>query len=428
MSDVWTDEDIYKLVDCHSDKELRQAFPDKTLENLKRRRREFIKSRDIPDPALNIGRLADLLENAGIDVRDIGRVRSVRLNEWQAAHKDPDTGEAVVTDLQSASIIIEPSWADGPEWPVVDQAKPTKVVPAKVRKKSDGIKTAVILPDPQIGFRRDLQTMELDPFHDEQAMAAAMSIVADLQPDVIVNLGDLIDLPEFSRHMQEPSFAFTTQASIDRAHLWLAEQRASSPNAEIVVLEGNHDRRLEKSIMLNAKAAFGIQRACLPASFPVLSMPYLMRMDDLNVQYLDGYPANIFWINDNVCAIHGHKVRSGGSTANAVIDDERVSVIFGHIHRIELQHRTRRTRDGAKSNFAACPGCLCRLDGAVPGFKASTDIYGRPVAACENWQQGIGVVTYQPGDGPFHLEIVPIHEGGAIFRGEQFYGATPEAA
>ena len=100
------------------------------------------------------------------------------------------------------------------------------------------------------------------------------------------------------------------------------------------------------------------------------------------------------------------------------------AIVFGHIHRIEMQHQTRRVRSGSRSNLAACPGCLCRVDGAVPGFKASTDIYGRPVQSWENWQQGIAVVYYEEGDGPFHVELVPIHDGTCIFHGKTYTAST----
>lgn len=422
----WTDETRARLLACTTDNEIRTSFPDQKLENLKRRQREFQKNAGVPTSRESLGRLADLLENANIPLDEIKSVKTVRLNEWQMAHKDED-GEAVVTDLRSAQIVIEPKWEDGPEWPVVQQAAPTVIKPAKIRVRDMsefGTKVAVILPDPQIGFRRDILRDDYDPFHDEQAMNVAMQIVAKLQPDVIVNLGDLVDLPEFSRHPQEPGFARTTQRSIDRAHSWLAQQRASSPDAEIVLLEGNHDRRLEKSIVQNSQSAFGLQRANVPKSWPVLSLPFLLRMDELNIQYLEGYPANIYWINDGLACIHGHKARSGGSTAAAVVGDERSSIIFGHIHRIEMQHQTRRVRSGSRSNLAACPGCLCRVDGAVPGFKASTDIYGRPVQSWENWQQGIAVVYYEEGDGPFHVELVPIHEGTCIFHGKTYTAST----
>jgi hypothetical protein len=149
-----------------------------------------------------------------------------------------------------------------------------------------------------------------------------------------------------------------------------------------------------------------------------MSIPHLLRLDDLKIIYASGYPANIIWITDRLACVHGEKVRSGGSTAAAVVDDERVSIIFGHIHRIELQHKTRRVREGARTSLAASPGCLCRIDGAVPSTKGGIDVFGRPLVRPENWQQGFAILTYRPDDGPFALELVAIHDGTAIMRGE----------
>jgi hypothetical protein len=39
----------------------------------------------------------------------------------------------------------------------------------------------------------------------------------------------------------------------------------------------------------------------------------------------------------------------------------------------------------------------------------------------EDWQQGIGVVTYEPGDGMFFYEQVPFHNGVSCFRGKFYY-------
>jgi metallophosphoesterase superfamily enzyme len=331
-----------------------------------------------------------------------------------------DDGEAHVTDM--AAIQFSPAWEADPEWPVVQQAKPCVIRPVKngSAPKSPKWHTAVILPDCQIGYRKFLDTDELDPFHDEAAMSVALKLVAHLQPQVIVNLGDFVDFPEWGKYEQEPEFAQTTQQSIDRAHRFLAEQRAAAPDAEIRLIEGNHDARLGKAIARNAMSALRLRRADAPESWPVLSVPFLLRLDDLGVSYVPGYPAGITWINDNVACIHGHKVRSAASTAAAVIDDERVTTIFGHIHRIEAQSKTRRTKAGAKHAFAYSPGCLCRIDGAVPSVKSATDPMGRPVPTVENWTQGLGVVTYEPGDGRFAYEQAAIYDGEMTFRGERF--------
>jgi hypothetical protein len=52
--------------------------------------------------------------------------------------------------------------------------------------------------------------------------------------------------------------------------------------------------------------------------------------------------------------------------------------------------------------------------------KGGTDLDGRPIVRHEDWQQGIAVVDFQPGDGDFHLELVPIREGHARWRGVDY--------
>ena len=368
-----------------------------------------------------LGKLADLLERNGIDLEDVGRISKV--SAWTGFYKDAD-GEAQTVDM--AGIQFSPAWEQGPAWPVIQPAKPTVVKPlasTKRKTSTSSWKSAVVLPDPQIGYWRHVDTDTLDPFHDEAAMAIAVGIVADVNPDLIVLLGDVLDLPAWSRFTQEPAFAFTTQEAIDRTHLWLAELRANAPDARIVYIEGNHDRRLRKAIVDNAKEAFGLrQAATTPSTWPVMSIPHLLRLEELKVEYVDAYPAGVFWVNQNLACIHGEKLKP-----SQVVDDERVSIIQGHVHRIAMQHKTRRVFGGAKTMFAATPGCLCRVDGAVPSTKGSTDSFGRPVPRAEDWQQGLAVVQYEEGDGRFTYEQVCIFDGWARFRDKE-YGGVETAA
>lgn len=373
-----------------------------------------------------------LLQRSGIDPSEVERVRSIRLSEsaWQGLTKN-DGGEAEIHDLEGirTAITLEPKWAEGPRWELVDRAPPVKITPPpRKRKPPDraGREVAAIVPDLQIGHWRDLETGDLTPFHDEIAMATALAVIAASEPDVVIILGDGLDFaPMSEKFIKQPGFVLTTQPGIDRMGRFLADIRARiRPDARIVYIEGNHDRRLQKLITMNAIEAFGLRKARLNDTtlddWPVMSVPNLCRFDDLGVEYVGGYPAGEYWINDNLVAIHGHKVRSAGSTASAVIDDERVSVLFGHVHRIERMHRTRRVRGGLRSSLAATLGCLCRLDGVVPSTKGSTDVFGRPVPTVENWQHGMGIVEYEPGDGRFALEEIPIHDGWALWRGQEF--------
>lgn len=376
--------------------------------------------KEVADQALK-EHVASVLNERGMDESLVGAVEKVTLSEWQGLTKNED-GEAEVTDLSSTRIVLHPSWASGPAWPVVQKAKPTRIVPNKPKPvRTDGWHTAVILPDPQIGYRRVGE--ELEPFHDESAIEVALDVLADVRKaypvDRVVNLGDFLDLPAQSRWAQEPGYALTTQAAIDYGHQFLARQRATCPEATISVIEGNHDKRLGDYITKNAMAAFGLRRATDPPdSWPTLSLPYLLRVDDLGIEWVEGYPAGGVWLNDHIQCIHGQKVRSSGSTASAVINDSRHSVIFGHVHRIEVQYRTDKTREGGYRKFAATPGCLCRIDGAVPSFHSSIDKTGGSIKNYENWQQGLMIVHYS--DETYSIEMVEINNGRSVFRGKVY--------
>ncbi len=361
--------------------------------------------------------LHDLLKAKGIDLADLetANVRSVGF--WQAMHKD-DAGDAVITDL--ARIEIAPSWEAGPAWPVVASG-PRPRVPAKAKAKATGKgwRTAVLLPDMQMGYYLDADD-QLVATHDEAAIAVALAIVADEQPHAIVLHGDNADFPEMSRYRLSPAFARTTQATIDRMAVLAEQLRAAAPAAEIVWLEGNHEARLPFYILDNARAAFGLRRGREVEGWPVLSVPHLCHFDAAGITYQAGYPANEWWLNDNFRVIHGHKHRSNGSTAHLYLDDARVSTAYGHIHRRELAQRTRHTRHGPRTVTAVSFGCLCRLDGAVPSTKGGMDVHGRPVPTTEDWQNGLGVIRYQPGDGLHVVEHVEILAGWAMHRGKEY--------
>lgn len=376
------------------------------------------------NPAQQVKWLADLLDRQGIDVRDVGTVR--RINTYQTVTKDAD-GETTKHDLIALS--FAPSWDQGPEFPVVQRAPQSLDVPVKKPGKRDLAKTrrtAVIFPDQQIGYRK-FDDGTLDPFHSEEAIACAFEILEYLEAnggvDQVGNLGDVLDLAPMSRHPQEPTFHGTVQPQIDYGHAHLAQQRKTCPKARIWMLEGNHDRRIQNSITLNAMHAVGLRRGGTPPdSWPVLSIPYLLRLDELGIEYIAGFPAGEVWIAEDLVAFHGRHVKSSGSSAAATVYSETVSSIFGHVHRVELQYRTVRDRAGAKQIFGASPGCLARTDGAVPSTKGSTDPLGRAVPVSENWQNGIAVVTYTD-TGVEGIELVHIESGRAVFRGQEFGAA-----
>jgi predicted phosphodiesterase len=365
-----------------------------------------------------LGKVANLFEKSGIDIEEIGKIQKIKISEWQGLTKN-ENGEAEIHDLGGISVVVSPKWAEGPEWPVIQQGPAIKISKESVTPKAttDGWKTCVVLPDMQAGYFRDMSD-KLISTHDEKAIDICVAFIKKTKPDLVVMNGDNADLPELGKYRLTPAFQRTTQATIDYLTMLMARLRAASPTSRIVWIEGNHEARLSNYMLDNAMAAFGLRRGNKPESWPVLSIPYLCRFDDFEIEYLAGYPASQFWINNKIRVIHGHKVASGNSTAHKYLSTEKTSVIYGHIHRREWAERTRNDWDGDKTILAVSAGCLARVDGAVPSTKGGVDLDGRPLRSTEDWQQGIAVVTYQEGEGQFHLELVPIRDGSMFYRGK----------
>lgn len=294
----------------------------------------------------------------------------------------------------------------------ISTAAPTRITPTKRVKPSRHDEVSVIIPDIQIGWHGD------EPFHDERAMSLAQIAIRELQPDNVVFLGDSLDLPSLSRYEQRPAWQQTVQQSVDRFHSYLAQTRANAPDAKIVSITGNHEDRFRKAIMKNNAELLGLKQAG-SEGLGVLTLEHLLRLGELEVQHVDGYPNGRYFLEDNLQAMHGYIVRGGGRTAAAVANREDVSTLFGHIHRIEKATRTIPSRNGARFVMAASFGTLARIGGHVPGRGFATDENEEVVSGYDNWQQGFGVVQHNTHS--HQVDQIHIEDGSFNLYGERYF-------
>lgn len=354
--------------------------------------------------------LDELLSELDID-RSIWEVSNVTYNEWDGMRPN-DQGLIRLHQIKVSfrRIKLVTNYEIPAAISIYLNSQTTKK-PQKIKSKS--IKTALVLPDMQVGFRRNMVTGELTSIHDRKAMDVALQIARYIKPDRIVLLGDNLDLPQESKYPTGPEFFFTTQAAAVELAWWLAQFRDIDPTMEIDYIAGNHDIRAEKALMMNAISAYGLKSVDDLNGPPLLSIPKLLGLDKLNITYHPNYPHGKVVLNDNLVCIHGETAKSeSGATVSAVVKDTRVSVIQGHIHRYEVATKTLWGADDTAYMYTAASfGCLCKIDpGAVPGAKAY-----------QNWQQGVGIVYYEEtGLQQFRQEFVPIINGRSILQFEVF--------
>ena len=274
--------------------------------------------------------------------------------------------------------------------------------------------TALILPDVQIGFKRSLRTGQLEPFHDRLALSAALGLAEIFEPDRIVWLGDLFDLPDWSdKFTRSPEFWGIMQPAVYEAAWWL--RRFRDTTLQMDVLEGNHDYRLKTSLYNHLQSAFDLRPVSsmgVVSESPSLSVPGLLSLNEMEVGWHEGYPDNQLWLSDYLVCEHGANSSAvPGGTARKLIENRDYSTIFGHIHRHEIVSDYTRVRGGRRVIYAGSPGTLCRIDGTVPGNTEQ-----------QNWNQGVMLVSYSEDSPEMQITHFPIHDGVLYMQGGEIRG------
>ena len=227
------------------------------------------------------------------------------------------------------------------------------------------------------------------PYEDVKVLELILDFTCREKPDMIAILGDFVDFYSISRFATEPDRANSLQEELDRAVMYLSMLRSHNPKAEIVYVQGNHEKRLTKYMWTT-----GRELSCLRS----LKLPELLQLDKLNIRYEE----NGFWLG-NLFLTHGSIVRKHASyTAKGELDKNGCNGISGHTHR-DGKH-TVRNRNGSfvwYENY-----CTCELD---PEY----------IDGIANWSQGFSVVTTIGDD--FYVEQVHVKKSGKYIYGGKVY-------
>lgn len=262
-------------------------------------------------------------------------------------------------------------------------------IPKPVKRRDGPLITALLYGDTHV------------PFQDDRAVAIVRAIAADMAPDVIVHMGDLLDGYQLSRWDKDPNRKHTLQDEIDLARKHLASMRIASPDSVFYLLEGNHEDRLRRTLWnLEGNAAV---LAKLTAFQKALTWPALLGTEELGVTFLPTDAQTKTQILPKMVLKHGTLVRSKSAyTASGEHAKYGKSGASGHTHRLAAYYH----RDHNGNHVWLETGCTCDLE---PSYMLDPD-----------WQQGCVFITIEPKTGAFQAEPVYIHNGTAVFRGVHY--------
>ena len=365
----------------------------------------------------------DLLEKAGVNLDDwIITKQVVKAQEVFSKKEDVDLkwkdGQIEGKKRVYPKHLISTLWhvhaymarrVPEPFQPVITPVKVKMRRAAHPKRTIHENKVAVALFDAHFGFEKSLRDGYLKPFHDRSALDVALQITQTVKPDLSAFGGDWFDLADWTdRFSRSPSFYWTTQPALLEAAWWVGQFMQYSQDG--VMFKGNHEARMDKAIINHMKESYGLRPANQMDGFPVMSIPFLLGLEDMKVRWIDQYPEGEEWLNESLALKHGDTVSGKpGGTVGTEIVKKTFSVGFGHIHRQELATKSIRRGGHWEAVKAFSPGCLCHIDGRLPGSNQH-----------QNWQQGIAVIHY---DHLYwnHVELIPVENGRAFYNGKFYY-------
>jgi metallophosphoesterase superfamily enzyme len=339
--------------------------------------------------------LDQLLEECQVDL-EVWKVDNYTVNKWEQASKN-ESGDITITPLFQIKARLA---RIQPLVPVIQPITFDKKYKADydVTRINERV---LIIADAQIGFNNHLNG-EIETFHDVRAMNIILAILDKNHYETIIINGDMLDMTEASRYVQKPEFSRTLQPAINCLGQFLESIRKRAPKSKIVYLAGNHEIRLQNQIIENMKFAYGL--TAYKQNIPLMSLRNILALDELDIEYIEDYPKGTYWIGDNLRIIHGEF-----TSITKELNTSHTNVIMGHLHRIETQSKTTFAKTGPQQVSVHGMGCLCKIDGTVPGVTA------RP-----NWQQGImDVSVTEDFVGINHIQIV---NGTCVYNGRTYNG------
>jgi len=200
------------------------------------------------------------------------------------------------------------------------------------------------------------------PYQCDKVVDLEIDFCKDQQPSIIV-LHELHDFYSISKFDKNPKNIDTLQKEIDMVDVFFTRIRKVCPKSRIILLNSNHLERLKKHLWRNSPALSNLR---------VLGVESLLELKKHRIEFMETFDYK------GIHFKHGDVVRKfAGYTAKAEFENEGVSGVSGHSHKLNLYFQ--RSRGG--DNFWIEGGCGCLLDQEY-------------VKGVTNWQHGFVALQF----------------------------------
>lgn len=237
------------------------------------------------------------------------------------------------------------------------------------------------VPDIELDLKNGVVAVASDfhvPYHDKKAVETFINYCREVQPDMIVINGDLVDMYMLSRFAKGEGR--NPMSEIEEAREILANLRQDT-KADIYYVIGNHEQRLEKTILTKAPELASL----------IEDVFSIFKLDEIGVK-----GAGTITVNDNFVFKHGTLLGSkSGLSAIKEMENAYLSGATGHTHRLAKYI----ARKAGRKFIWLETGCLCSME---PEYMLNP-----------NWQQGFAMIQFENGKVK-RAEVLEIENGEVL--------------
>lgn len=201
------------------------------------------------------------------------------------------------------------------------------------------------------------------PFQDDRAVDTFIETCANMQPEVIILNGDIMDMFMLSKFTKGEGRNPLEEVTMCRE--FLGKLRKAAPKAEIYYVIGNHETRLERYVLNKAPELASL----------IEDVFSILKVSDFNIRGCASVT-----VNNSLVFKHGTLLgNKSGLSAIKEMENAYMSGCTGHTHRLCKYI----ARKAGRKFFWIETGCLCDMN---PEYMV-----------LPNWQQGFATIRIKGG-------------------------------
>jgi hypothetical protein len=328
-----------------------------------------------------------LLEKHGLDPED-WIVTSIRVSEW--GKQDDPMFQLRVNATRRDGLLVIPDLGDFEPWSYGTQPE------------DYAGRVVALIPDLHA------------PFHDESALAAVCDLLDYERPDQVIFLGDVADFSMLSKHRTHRRFGALVNETNNVVVTNFRRVREAVPDAQIVLLPGNHDDRLLYAVQDAIPELSHTTPGRLPGDPDVLpdalGFRTLWRLDELGIELVDeDWKLAQYGITPELTARHGYL--TGNNSERKLLEKHGRSQVHGHDHRGSLIYRTK--HDPLDIRVAMSCGTLSEVKPDGLGYEPDPD-WTPGMGWCQVWDGGLFQLSFLP-----YVKNKLLTPWGAAYEGKE---------